>query len=110
VTDRYTLLARAATVAYERALECSFDCAKYRERLKEMADELLFLREKASDLFIDFFFGTGRRAKRDYGWVRERVEQLLEQLLQLLGAALTEWERTQLEYWLRRIREVAAHG
>ena len=106
MTDRYTVLSKAATIAYEYAVHY----AGRGDRLDAMADELLFLREKASDLFTDFFFGAGRKARREYWWVRERLEQLLEELLQLLGAALTPWERNQLKYWLGRIREVAAHG
>ena len=106
MTDRYTLLARVATVAYERALECSFDFAKYREKLKEMAEELAFLKEKASDLLVDFYFYSGREARRNYKWVRDRVVELAEELLALVGVALPAWERDYLEHWLKRIREV----
>jgi hypothetical protein len=105
--DRYTVLSKTATIAYEYAVHYS---VRSGDALDRIADELLYLKEVAADIFTDFFFGTGRRAKRDYGWVRERVEQLLEQLLQLLGAALTEWERNQLKYWLGRIRGVGEGG
>jgi hypothetical protein len=107
VTDRYTLLCRAAMIAYERAFEYS---APRGSRLDKIAEELLFLKEKASDLFDDFFFGSGRRARREYKWVRKRVEELMEELLGLLGGKLPDWERRLLEYWLGRVREVAAHG
>jgi hypothetical protein len=102
VADRYTVLSKAATIAYEYAMHYSKERG---DALDRIADELLFLGEKANDLFIDFFFGSGRKAKRDYGWVRDRVEELIEELIQLLGDKLPDWERDQLKYWLGRIRE-----
>jgi hypothetical protein len=105
VTDRYTLLCRAAMIAYERAFEYS-----KRGRLDEVAEELLYLREWASDLFDDFFFGAGRKAKREYEWVRNRLVELMEELLGLIGKDLPKWERELLEYWLREVKRGEGSG
>jgi hypothetical protein len=102
--DRFTLLLRAAAAAYEIAWHYTLD---------DIATELLYLREKISDLFHDFFFGSGRRAKREYAWVRERVEQLYQQLLEELarrGDLVAPMDRNRLVYHYEKIREGVARG
>jgi ElaB/YqjD/DUF883 family membrane-anchored ribosome-binding protein len=104
VVDRYTALLRAASRAYEVAEHYSLD---------KIAEELLYLRETAAEVFNDFFFGSGRRAKRDYACVRARVERLLEELVQQLAARETvaEWELNELNQLMKALQQGGeAHG
>ena len=102
MVDRYTALLRAASRAYEVAEHYSLD---------KIAEELLYLREAAAEVFNDFFFGSGRRAKRDYARVRARVERLLEELVQLYGETVAEWELNELNQLMKALQQGGeAHG
>jgi hypothetical protein len=96
--DRFTVLFKAATAAYEIAWHYTLD---------DIATELLYLREKIDTLLHDFLFGSGRRAKREYAWVRGRLEELYQQLLKELAPRgdIAPMDLNRLVYHYEKIRK-----